>query len=382
MPEQTAEAPLEGLRVIELARILAGPWAGQVLADLGADVIKVEAPEGDDTRRWGPPYIEVEGDRSAAYFHACNRGKKSVTADFTTPEGQALVKSLIAGADVVIENFKLGGLAKYGLDYASLAEENPGLVYCSITGFGQDGPYAGRAGYDFLVQGMSGIMDLTGDPEGQPQKIGVAFTDIFAGLYSVIAIQAALAARDKTGRGQHIDMALMDCATGVLANQAMNFFATGTAPRRLGNAHPNIAPYQVFSVADGEIILAVGNDGQFRRCCKVVGLETLGSDPRFATNDARVANRLSLTEALGEAFAGWGRDALLAALEAATVPAGPINRVDQVFDDPQVIARGLRIDPEGVPGLRSPIRLSESPLRLERRAPKLGEHDTEIKGAG
>ncbi len=382
MPEQTAEAPLEGLRVIELARILAGPWAGQVLADLGADVIKVEAPEGDDTRRWGPPYIEVEGDRSAAYFHACNRGKKSVTADFTTPEGQALVKSLIAGADVVIENFKLGGLAKYGLDYASLAEENPGLVYCSITGFGQDGPYAGRAGYDFLVQGMSGIMDLTGDPEGQPQKIGVAFTDIFAGLYSVIAIQAALAARNRTGRGQHIDMALMDCATGVLANQAMNFFATGTAPRRLGNAHPNIAPYQVFSVSDGEIILAVGNDGQFRRCCKVVGLETLGSDPRFATNDARVANRQSLTEALGAALAGWERDALLAALEAATVPAGPINRVDQVFDDPQVIARGLRIDPEGVPGLRSPIRLSESPLRLERRAPKLGEHDTEIKGAG
>ncbi len=382
MPDQTVEAPLEGLRVIELARILAGPWAGQVLADLGADVIKVEAPEGDDTRRWGPPYIEVEGDRSAAYFHACNRGKKSVTADFTTPEGQALVKSLIAGADVVIENFKLGGLAKYGLDYASLAEENPGLVYCSITGFGQDGPYAGRAGYDFLVQGMSGIMDLTGDPEGQPQKIGVAFTDIFAGLYSVIAIQAALAARNRTGRGQHIDMALMDCATGVLANQAMNFFATGTAPRRLGNAHPNIAPYQVFSVSDGEIILAVGNDGQFRRCCKVVGLETLGSDPRFATNDARVANRQSLTEALGAALAGWERDALLAALEAATVPAGPINRVDQVFDDPQVIARGLRIDPEGVPGLRSPIRLSESPLRLERRAPKLGEHDTEIKGAG
>ncbi|WPY94111.1 CaiB/BaiF CoA-transferase family protein [Limimaricola variabilis] len=370
-----AQPPLAGLKVVELARILAGPWAGQVLADLGAEVIKVEAPEGDDTRRWGPPWIEVEGDRSAAYFHACNRGKKSVTADFRTPEGLALTRALIAGADVVIENFKVGGLARYGLDYDSLKAENPRLVYCSITGFGQDGPYANRAGYDFLIQGMSGIMDLTGDPDGQPQKIGVAFTDIFTGLYSVIAIQAALAAREKTGQGQHIDMALMDCATGVLANQAMNFLATGDAPRRLGNAHPNIAPYQVFSASDGDLILAVGNDGQFRRACKVLGLDALADDPRFVTNGARVANRAALTDAMATAFAAWNRDAVLAALEAATVPAGPINRVDQVFADPQVIARGLRIDPDGVPGLRSPIRFSHSPLKLDRRAPVLGEHD-------
>ena len=375
MREEAGQAPLAGLRVIELARILAGPWAGQVLADLGAEVIKVEAPEGDDTRRWGPPWIEVEGDRSAAYFHGCNRGKKSVTADFRTPEGVALVRSLIEGADVVIENFKVGGLAKYGLDYDSLRAANPALVYCSITGFGQDGPYANRAGYDFLIQGMSGIMDLTGAPDGEPQKIGVAFTDIFTGLYSVIAIQAALAARETTGRGQHIDMALMDCATGVLANQAMNFFATGDAPRRLGNAHPNIAPYQVFSASDGDLILAVGNDGQFRRACGVLGLNELASDPRFASNGARVENRAALTGALGTAFAAGGRDAVLAALEAATVPAGPINRVDQVFADPQVIARGLRIDAQGVPGLRSPMRFSESPLTLDRRAPTLGEHD-------
>jgi crotonobetainyl-CoA:carnitine CoA-transferase CaiB-like acyl-CoA transferase len=370
-----AQPPLAGLKVVELARILAGPWAGQVLADLGAEVIKVEAPEGDDTRRWGPPWIEVEGNRSAAYFHACNRGKKSVTADFRTPEGLALTRALIAGADVVIENFKVGGLARYGLDYDSLKAENPRLVYCSITGFGQDGPYANRAGYDFLIQGMSGIMDLTGDPDGQPQKIGVAFTDIFTGLYSVIAIQAALAAREKTGQGQHIDMALMDCATGVLANQAMNFLATGDAPRRLGNAHPNIAPYQVFSASDGDLILAVGNDGQFRRACNVLGLDALADDPRFVTNGARVANRAALTDAMATAFAAWNRDAVLAALEAATVPAGPINRVDQVFADPQVIARGLRIDPDGVPGLRSPMRFSHSPLKLDRRAPVLGEHD-------
>ena len=372
--DETRQAPLTGLKVVELARILAGPWAGQVLADLGAEVIKVEAPQGDDTRRWGPPWIEVEGDRSAAYFHACNRGKKSVTADFRTPEGLELTRSLIKGADVVIENFKVGGLARYGLDYDSLKADNPALVYCSITGFGQDGPYASRAGYDFLIQGMSGIMDLTGDPDGQPQKIGVAFTDIFTGLYSVIAIQAALAARERTGRGQHIDMALMDCATGVLANQAMNFLATGEAPRRLGNAHPNIAPYQVFSASDGDLILAVGNDGQFARACGVLGLPELAGDPRFATNGARVANRAALTGALGTAFAAWGRDAVLAVLEAATVPAGPINRVDQVFDDPQVIARGLRIDPDGVPGLRSPMRFSDSPLVLDRRAPRLGEH--------
>jgi len=259
------EAALSGLRVVELARILAGPWIGQTLADLGADVIKVESPHGDDTRGWGPPFIDVGGESSAAYFHACNRGKRSITADFNTEEGRQLVQRLARRADVLIENFKVGGLAKYGLDYASLREINPRLVYCSVTGFGQTGPYATRAGYDFMVQGMGGIMDLTGEPDGAPQKIGVAFVDIFTGLYGVIAIQAALWQRERTGLGQHVDMALLDSITGVLANQAMNYLASDTAPRRLGNAHPNIAPYQVFPVADGYIIITAGNDGQFAR---------------------------------------------------------------------------------------------------------------------
>ncbi|MCD1617605.1 CaiB/BaiF CoA transferase family protein [Salipiger marinus] len=363
--------PMQGVRVIELARILAGPWAGQVLADLGCEVIKVESPDGDDTRRWGPPFIEREGDRSAAYFHATNRGKRSVVVDFRTPEGQAQVRELVAGADVVIENFKLGGLRKYGLDYDSLREVNPGLVYCSITGFGQDGPYAERAGYDFLIQGMAGWMDLTGDPAGDPQKVGVAFADIFTGLYAVIGIQAALAARARTGRGQLVDMALLDVAVGVLANQGMNYLATGRAPRRLGNAHPNIAPYEVLPTGTGEIILAVGNDGQFARLCGVLGLD-LATDPRFVTNEARVAHRDLLRPALVTALAGWEREALLAALEAATVPAGPINALDQVFADPQVVARGMAIEAEGVPGLRTPIRFSDTPLAPLRAAPKLG----------
>ncbi|TMV90684.1 CoA transferase [Thioclava sp. BHET1] len=367
-------APLEGIKVVELARILAGPWAGQVLADLGAEVIKVEAPLGDDTRRWGPPFIAREGDgpenRSAAYFHATNRGKRSVSADFTTPEGQKIVRDLVADADVVIENFKLGGLAKYGLDYASLSALNPRLVYCSITGFGQDGPYASRAGYDFLIQGMAGWMDLTGDPLGQPQKMGVAFADIFTGLYSVIGIQAALAARARTGRGQLVDMALLDCAVGVLANQGMNFLATGRAPTRLGNAHPNIAPYEVLSAGDGDLILAVGNDGQFARLCALLGLD-LANDPDFATNEARVAHRDRLRPMLSAVLARWSRDALLGALEAATVPAGPINSVDQVFADPQVQARGMVTSAGGIPGIRTPIRLSDTPLADPRPAPKL-----------
>lgn len=369
-------APLEGLKVIELARILAGPWAGQILADLGAEVIKVEAPEGDDTRRWGPPFIEREGDgpanRSAAYFHATNRGKRSVIADFRTPEGQQTVRALVADADVVIENFKLGGLRKYNLDHESLSVLNPRLVYCSITGFGQDGPYASRAGYDFLVQGMAGWMDLTGEPDGQPQKIGVAFADLFTGLYATIGIQAALAARERTGRGQLVDMALLDCAVGVLANQGMNYLATGIAPRRLGNAHPNIAPYEVLSAADGELILAVGNDGQFARLCDLLGID-LAAAPDFATNEARVANRARLRLALGEALAKWPRDRLLKALEAATVPAGPINAVDQVFADPQVRSRGMRVEADGIPVIRTPIRLSDTPLAEPRPAPKLGQ---------
>jgi crotonobetainyl-CoA:carnitine CoA-transferase CaiB-like acyl-CoA transferase len=372
------EAPLAGLRVVELARILAGPWIGQTLADLGADVIKVESPEGDDTRRWGPPFIEHGGERTAAYFHACNRGKRSVVADFSTEEGASLVRRLAAQADVLIENFKLGGLAKYGLDYQSLAAINPRLVYCSITGFGHTGPYAPRAGYDFMIQGMGGIMDLTGDPAGEPQKIGVAFADIFTGLYGVVAIQAALSAREKTGLGQQVDMALFDAMAGVLANQAMNYLATGIAPTRLGNAHPNIAPYQTFPVADGHFILAVGNDGQFARFASIVGAPEWAADPRFLTNATRVANRADLTAAITERTLLWQRDALLAALETAGVPAGPINTVADVFADPQIIARGMRIDPDGVPGVRSPISLSASPLALGRRAPRLGEHGEEV----
>ena len=373
----TNPAPLAGLKVVELARILAGPWAGQTLADLGAEVIKVESPEGDDTRSWGPPFVDnADGSRDAAYFHAANRGKQSVAIDFRTPEGQAQVRALIAEADVVIENFKVGGLAKYGLDYASLAALNPRLVYCSITGFGQDGPYAHRAGYDFIIQGMSGIMDLTGEPAGAPQKIGVAFADIFTGLYAVIAIQAALAMRERTGKGQHIDMALLDTMTGVLANQAMNFLVSGVSPTRLGNAHPNIAPYAAFPTADGWLILAVGNDAQFRRFCAVVRLDDMADDPRFATNPARVANREVLTARVEAATATLQRDDLLAKLEAAGVPAGPINTVAQAFADPQVVHRGLalsiaRADGSTVPGVRTPIRFSDADLALDRPAPPL-----------
>ncbi|MFN3971508.1 MAG: CaiB/BaiF CoA transferase family protein [Gemmobacter sp.] len=373
-------APLAGLKVVELARILAGPWSGQILADLGADVVKVEAPEGDDTRRWGPPFIEREGDRSAAYFHAANRGKRSVVADFSTPEGQALVRRLVADADVVIENFKVGGLAKYGLDWRSLQAVNPRLVYCSITGFGQTGPYAARAGYDFIIQGMAGLMSVTGPVDGQPQKVGVAVTDIFTGVYAAVAILAALHQRGADGPGQQIDMALMDVATGIMANQAMNYLATGTAPQKMGNAHPNLAPYAVFDCADGWIIIATGNDAQYRRLCDLLGLAALGTAPDFATNADRVRNRAAMTEALTRATRQWTKSALLAACEGANVPAGPINDLAEVFADPQVIARGLRIDPGGVPGLRSPLTFSAAELALDRPAPKLGEHQDEVAG--
>ncbi|MDB5553392.1 MAG: hypothetical protein JWL86_3376 [Rhizobium sp.] len=369
------DAPLTGIKVLELARILAGPWCGQTLADLGADVIKVESPEGDDTRRWGPPYIEREGEKTAAYFHAANRGKRSVIADFTTDEGRELVLDLARQADVLIENFKVGGLKKYGLDYENLKAINPRLIYCSITGFGQDGPYAPRAGYDFMIQGMSGIMDLTGEPEREPQKIGVAFADIFTGVYSVVAIQAALIAREKSGQGQHIDMALLDCMTGVLANQAMNFLASGNVPKRLGNAHPNISPYQTFAVADGHLIVACGNDSQFGRLAEILGVGEMAADERFKSNAARVANRHQLNDMMEAKTKAWQRDDLLAALEKAGVPAGPINSVADVFDDPQFIHRGMKITPEGVPGIRTPITFSDTPLSLDRPSPKLGEHD-------
>ncbi|MDR9428271.1 MAG: CaiB/BaiF CoA-transferase family protein [Salibaculum sp.] len=365
--------PLDGLRVVELARILAGPWAGQLLADLGAEVIKIEAPAGDDTRHWGPPFIDRAGDRAAAYFHGCNRGKRSVVLDFTVPEDVAAARRLIAGADVVIENFKIGGLAKYGLDYDSLKTANPGLIYCSITGFGQEGPYAARAGYDYIIQGMSGLMSVTGDPAGQPQKVGVAVTDILTGLYASNAVLAALHQRARTGTGQHIDMALLDVAVAATANQAMNYLATGAAPRRLGNAHPNIVPYQVFDCADGHVIVAVGNDGQFRRLCDLLGLGALGGDARFATNPARLDNRDVLVDLLAQAIAKWTRADLLAGCEGAGVPAGPINDMAEVFADPQVVARGLRIDPEGVPGVRAPIRFSGAELAAGRAAPWLGQ---------
>ena len=364
-------APLNGLKVIEIARILAGPWAGQALADLGAEVLKIEAPQGDDTRRWGPPFIERDGDKSAAYFYACNRGKTSLIVDFSTPEGQQEIRDLVADADILIENFKVGGLKKYGLDYPTLCALNPRLIYCSITGFGQSGPYADRAGYDFMIQGLSGLMSITGDPSQEPQKVGVAVTDIVTGLYATTGILAAIEQRHRTGKGQHIDMALMDCATALLANQAMNYLATGKAPQRKGNAHPNIAPYQVLPTADGHIIAAVGNDGQFQRFCTLLNRPDLGDDPRFASNPLRVENRDALTAALEAETTRWPSADLLNACEAVTVPAGPINDIAQVFDDPQVQHRGLKITPDGIPGVRGPWRFSDAELTLERSAPIL-----------
>ncbi|YCI05860.1 CoA transferase [Ensifer sp. D2-11] len=381
------EAPLKGIRVLELARILAGPWIGQTLADLGADVIKVESPAGDDTRTWGPPFVKGEDDErlDAAYFHACNRGKRSVVLDFTTAEGQEAVRRLAAQSDVLLENFKVGGLAKYGLDYESLRKVNPRLIYCSVTGFGQDGPYAHRAGYDYIVQGMSGIMDLTGEPEREPQKIGVAFADIFTGLYGVIAVQAALAQRERTGAGQQIDMALLDCMTGVLANQALNFLVSGKAPRRLGNAHPNIAPYQVFPTSDGHLIVAVGNDRQFVKFCELLGRPDLAADARYRTNADRVQHRDSLTPELAAQTGKYERDTLLEKLEASGVPGGPINTIADVFADPQIVHRQMRVDTPHTgaaagtsPGVRTPIRFSGATLALDRGVPRLGEHTEEV----
>ena len=369
--------PLAGLKVVELARILAGPWAGQIFADLGADVIKIESPAGDDTRQWGPPFVTyADGSSDAAYFHAANRGKTSVVIDFATPEGQAEVRRLVADADVLIENFKVGTLAKYGLDYASLSADNPRLVYCSITGFGQDGPYASRPGYDFIIQGMSGVMDLTGDPAGPPQKIGVAFADIMTGLYSVIAIQAALAARAVSGRGDHIDMALFDVMTGVLANQAQNYLVTGQTPRRLGNTHPNITPYAVFPTSDGWFILAVGNDSQFRKFCAAMGLDVMASDARFTSNALRLEHRGVLEVLVAEATRLRTRADLLALLEEAGVPAGPINSVADAFADPQIVARQMQqsfVTPDGqeIAGVRTPIRFGQMALKLGAAAPKL-----------
>ncbi|XKF16069.1 CoA transferase [Halomonas sp. BLK-85] len=389
--------PLAGIKVLDLSRVLAGPWCGQLLADMGAEVIKIERPgKGDDTRQWGPPWLASQepGQRGeSAYYLSTNRGKRSVTVDISKPEGQQLVRELAKKSDVVIENFKVGGLRKYGLDYARLKAVNPALIYCSITGFGQQSPYAHRAGYDFMIQAMGGIMSLTGQPDdlpgGGPVKIGVALTDIFTGLYAANGILAALYARDKQDaanrEGTHIDMALMDVQVGVLANQALNYLTSGNVPQRLGNAHPNIVPYQAFDTADGYMILAVGNDGQFQRLCAVLERPELAQDERFATNDARVSHREQLIPELQAVLATRGSDKWLAALESVGVPAGPVNTLDRVFDDPHVKARELKqplTHPQSANGkvdlVNNPIRFNGVQMSAQTAPPTLGEHTDSV----
>ena len=376
----STKGALSHLRVLDLSRVLAGPWATQLLGDLGAEIIKIERPgSGDDTRAWGPPWVKDEAGEPtdvAAYYLCTNRNKRSVTIDFTQPEGQALVRELAMKCDVLVENFKVGGLAQYGLDSATLSALNPRLIYCSITGFGQDGPYAERAGYDFLIQGMGGLMSLTGQPDGPPTKVGVALTDVLTGLYASNAILAALAWRERSGRGQHIDLALLDVQVACLANQAMNYLASGRAPQRMGNAHPNIVPYDAFPTADGHMILAIGNDGQFARFCKEAGADW-AQDARFATNAARVKHRDTLIAAMHEVTRTRSTSTWIAALESAAVPCGPINDIGQVFDDPQVQHRGMKIDlphPAAgeVPLVANPIRLSETPVAYHNAPPGLG----------
>ena len=382
---------LSHLRVLDLSRILAGPWCGQLLADLGAEVIKVERPvTGDDTRGWGPPFLRVgEGQETgdAAYYLCANRNKKSITIDFTRPEGQELLQELAARSDIVIENFKVGDLKKYGLDYESLKAVNPRIIYCSVTGFGQDGPYALRPGYDFLIQAMGGLMSITGrkagEPGSGPQKVGVALTDILTGLYGSVGILAAVANRERTGIGQHIDMALLDVQVACLANQAMNYLVGGTPPVALGNSHPNIVPYQDFPTQDGHMIIAVGNDGQFSRLCHVLGASSLAIDPRFATNRVRVENRALLVAALNELTVRRPTAEWVGLLETAGVPCGPINSIDAVFEDPQVVARGLKIElphptAETVPGVANPIRMSETPVQYRSAPPELGANTVEV----
>src|SRR5438309_6459807 len=380
--------PLAGLRVLELARILAGPWAGQILADLGADVVKVERKgTGDDTRGWGPPFVEAAdgGHLGAAYFHSTNRGKRSIEVDFETEEGREIVRKLAARSDILIENFKVGGLAKFGLDYKSLAPLNPRLIYCSVTGFGQDGPYAPRAGYDLLVQGMGGLMDITGTPEGEPMRVGVPIADLSTGVYSAVGILAALAQRERTGRGCHVDVPLLDVQTGLLANQALSYFTTGKSPTRMGNAHPVVVPYQVFPVADGHVIIASGNDNQFAKLCTVLGEPALAKDPAYLTNSDRVKNRDQLIAHLFTLTVRFNRADLLAKLEAVQVPAGPINTLADVFADPQVVHRGMKVEMPSaaavggkLPGLRTPIMIDGQPMSSGKPAPRLGEHTAEI----
>ncbi|MBL8788881.1 MAG: CoA transferase [Rhizobiales bacterium] len=377
--------PLSGIRVLDLTRVLAGPWATQMLADFGAEVVKIEKPgEGDDTRGWGPPFLtNADGSRGdAAYFQSANRGKWSVCIDMASPEGQALIRGLAAKSDVVIENFKVGGLRKYGLDYESLKTVNPRLIYCSITGFGQSGPYAQRAGYDFMIQGMGGIMSVTGQPDGapgaEPMKVGVAFADIFTGLHAVIGIEAALFHRERTGQGQYLDLALLDSQVAVLANQALNYLVGGKAPTRLGNAHPNIVPYQTFETADGYIIMAVGTDRQYAEYCTIIGAPHLSGDERFRTNRGRVENRAALIPLLQPFMKARSTADWVTAFEAAAVPCGPINSIDQVFANPQVLARGLQVgltrdDGVQVPGVANPIVFSETPVQYEKPSPRLGD---------
>lgn len=368
-------APLAGLKVLELARVLAGPWAGQILADLGADVIKVESPDGDGTRKWGPPWVErAHGEREAAYYHATNRGKRSIVADFKDEQDLGRVRDLAASADVVLENFKTGTLAKFGLDYAALGEANPRLVYCSITGFGQTGPRAQEAGYDFVIQAMSGFMALTGEPEGQPMKMGISISDLTCGLYSVIGIQAALAMRERTGRGQHVDMALLDCSVGLLASQALHFLTTGANPPRMGNEHAQVSAYGVFPVADGEVVLAPANDGLFRKLLSLLGRDDLLGEEKFATNEGRLANRAELDALIAGETRKWQMDELLADCAEDGIPAGRVNAIDAVFSEAQVKARGLRVDLDGIPGVRSPFTFSEAELALDHPSPRKGEH--------
>ena len=383
--------PLSGIRVLDLSRILAGPWAAQNLADLGAEVIKVEKPrEGDDSRRFGPPFLrdkETGQELDAAYFLSCNRGKKSVAIDMATAGGQDLVRKLAERSDVLIENYKVGGLRKYGLDYESMAKVNPNLIYCSITGFGQNGPYAQRAGYDFLIQGMGGLMSVTGErddlPGGGPQRAGVALADIMSGMYASVAILSALRHRDQGGGGQHIDIGLLDVQVGVLANQGMNYLATGEAPKRMGNGHPNIVPYQAFPTADGHIILAVGNDEQFVRFCSAAGHSELAADPRFQTIPGRIANREVLVPLIEALTRTRTIDAWISDLEKVGVPCGPINTIDRVFADPHVRARGMHVTlPHGrygeVPSIANPMRFSKTPIQYKSAPPELGQHTQEV----
>jgi crotonobetainyl-CoA:carnitine CoA-transferase CaiB-like acyl-CoA transferase len=388
-----SSGPLSGVRVLDLSRVLAGPWATQMLADLGAEVIKIERPGvGDDTRAWGPPFTtKTDGSRGdAAYFLCANRGKKSVALDLATPEGAQIVRELSKSCDVVVENFKTGGLKKYGLDHAALSAINPKLVYCSITGFGQDGPDAHRAGYDYMIQAMGGLMSITGQPNGapgaEPMKVGVAVVDLFTGLYASNAIMAALLHARATGQGQHIDIALFDVQAAMLANQATNWFVSGKAPTRMGNAHPNLAPYQPFPCTDGMVVIAVGNDGQFRALCGALGAGGMGVDPRFLTNALRIEHRAVMTAELSALTAGLTMQGLMAALEAAGVPCGPVNTIDQVFDEPQAKHRGLevsqnRADLSGpVRTVASPIRMSLTPVAYDRAPPALGQDTDEVLG--